>query len=243
MMLMLNVPATLGLLVLARPIVELLFEHGRFTAADTEATAAAAAVLRHRADRLFGGADRIADVLRAPAEPDWRSPSASPRSPETSMLSVSLVALMGFRGLALATVSRRASAMAVCWCCCCGGGWRESKATTADGRHGEDPRCRGADGGRRLGHRIRNDGPWCRAVRSSARGSGWRRRSAEGWPCSSLGAVAAVKDSTMPCESLEFDDREYRRIDVRRRDRSQRTTAAFRTSHRYESCSRGSLLS
>ena len=41
MMLMLNVPATLGLVVLARPIVELLFEHGRFTAADTEATAAA----------------------------------------------------------------------------------------------------------------------------------------------------------------------------------------------------------
>src|SRR6185436_567480 len=37
MMLMLNVPATLGLVVLARPIVELLFEHGRFVASDTEA--------------------------------------------------------------------------------------------------------------------------------------------------------------------------------------------------------------
>ena len=41
MMLMLNVPATMGLVVLARPIVELLFEHGRFTTGDTEATAAA----------------------------------------------------------------------------------------------------------------------------------------------------------------------------------------------------------
>ena len=31
MMLMLNVPATIGLMVLAQPIVALLLEHGRFT--------------------------------------------------------------------------------------------------------------------------------------------------------------------------------------------------------------------
>jgi putative peptidoglycan lipid II flippase len=41
MMLMLNVPATVGLLVLATPIVRLIFERGRFTADDTAATAAA----------------------------------------------------------------------------------------------------------------------------------------------------------------------------------------------------------
>jgi putative peptidoglycan lipid II flippase len=41
MMLMLNVPATVGLVVLATPIVQLIFERGRFTAADTAATAAA----------------------------------------------------------------------------------------------------------------------------------------------------------------------------------------------------------
>jgi putative peptidoglycan lipid II flippase len=41
MMLALTIPATLGLMVLARPIVALLFERGRFTPADTEATAAA----------------------------------------------------------------------------------------------------------------------------------------------------------------------------------------------------------
>ena len=41
MMVMLNVPATLGLLVLATPIVRLIFERGRFTPADTAATAAA----------------------------------------------------------------------------------------------------------------------------------------------------------------------------------------------------------
>ena len=40
-MLMVNVPATLGLIVLATPIVQLLFERGRFVPADTTATAAA----------------------------------------------------------------------------------------------------------------------------------------------------------------------------------------------------------
>jgi putative peptidoglycan lipid II flippase len=39
MMLTLNVPATFGLIVLSHPIVALLFERGRFTAADTAATA------------------------------------------------------------------------------------------------------------------------------------------------------------------------------------------------------------
>jgi putative peptidoglycan lipid II flippase len=41
MMLALNVPATLGLMVLAHPIVALLFERGRFTPMDTAATAGA----------------------------------------------------------------------------------------------------------------------------------------------------------------------------------------------------------
>jgi putative peptidoglycan lipid II flippase len=41
MMLALTIPATLGLMVLARPIVALLFERGRFTPADSDATAAA----------------------------------------------------------------------------------------------------------------------------------------------------------------------------------------------------------
>jgi putative peptidoglycan lipid II flippase len=41
LMVMLNVPAMIGLMVLAVPIVRMLFEHGRFTPADTLATAAA----------------------------------------------------------------------------------------------------------------------------------------------------------------------------------------------------------
>jgi putative peptidoglycan lipid II flippase len=38
---LLTLPATAGLMVLARPIVRVLFQHGRFDAADTEATALA----------------------------------------------------------------------------------------------------------------------------------------------------------------------------------------------------------
>jgi putative peptidoglycan lipid II flippase len=41
LMLMLNIPATVGLVVLANPIVGVLFERGRFTPADTVATASA----------------------------------------------------------------------------------------------------------------------------------------------------------------------------------------------------------
>jgi len=102
MMLMMNVPATLGLLVLARPIVELLFEHGRFTAADTEATAA---LLRLYALGLVGyAAARI-------ASPTFYALQQSRTAVTVSfvviagnvVLSVSLVAFMGFRGLALAT--------------------------------------------------------------------------------------------------------------------------------------------
>jgi len=41
LMLMLNIPATVGLIVLAEPIVRVVLERGRFTPADTAATAAA----------------------------------------------------------------------------------------------------------------------------------------------------------------------------------------------------------
>ncbi len=37
----LTIPATVGLIVLAEPIISLIFEHGAFTAADTQATAVA----------------------------------------------------------------------------------------------------------------------------------------------------------------------------------------------------------
>jgi putative peptidoglycan lipid II flippase len=102
MMLMLNVPATVGLLVLANPIVELLFEHGRFTAADTEQTAAA---LRLYALGLVGYS--AARIISPAFYALKRSRIAVATSIATIagniLLSISLVGLMGFRGLALAT--------------------------------------------------------------------------------------------------------------------------------------------
>src|SRR4030095_10040803 len=41
LMFFLNLPATIGLIVLARPIIAVIFEHGNFTAADPLATASA----------------------------------------------------------------------------------------------------------------------------------------------------------------------------------------------------------
>jgi putative peptidoglycan lipid II flippase len=102
MMLMLNVPATVGLVVLARPIVELLFEHGRFTASDTEATAAA---LRLYAVGLVGySAARIISPTFYALRQSGTAVAVSVATVAGNvLLSISLVPLMGFRGLALAT--------------------------------------------------------------------------------------------------------------------------------------------
>ncbi len=102
MMLMLNVPATIGLIALAHPIVALLLERGKFTAHDTAATAAA---LMFYAPGLLGySAVKI-------ASPSFYSLRDS-RTPVTvSVVSVLanlainlvLVRVMGYRGLALGT--------------------------------------------------------------------------------------------------------------------------------------------
>ena len=80
MMLMLNVPATFGLLVLATPIVRLLFERGHFLPSDTAADGGGAAVLRTRPRRLLDRPHRVADVLRARPQPRAGRSSASARS-------------------------------------------------------------------------------------------------------------------------------------------------------------------
>jgi putative peptidoglycan lipid II flippase len=102
MMLMLNVPATIGLMVLAQPIVALLLEHGRFTPSDTAATAAA---LMFYAPGLLGySAVKLASptfyTLR-----DSRTPViVSVLSVLTNLaINLALVRVMGFRGLALGT--------------------------------------------------------------------------------------------------------------------------------------------
>jgi putative peptidoglycan lipid II flippase len=102
MMLMLNVPATIGLIVLAQPIIELLLEYGRFTPHDTTSTAAA---LMFYSPGLLGySAVKI-------ASPSFYSMGDS-RTPATVsvasigvnlVLNIMLVQIMGYRGLALGT--------------------------------------------------------------------------------------------------------------------------------------------
>jgi putative peptidoglycan lipid II flippase len=102
MMLMLNVPATVGLLVLANPIVSLLLERHRFTAADTAATAAA---LMFYAPGLIGySAVKIASPTFYSLR-DSRTPVAISIASIAVNLAVNLalVRVMGYRGLALGT--------------------------------------------------------------------------------------------------------------------------------------------
>jgi putative peptidoglycan lipid II flippase len=104
MMLMLSVPATIGLLVLATPIVRLIFERGRFTPADTAATAAA---LMCYAPGLIGYS---AVKLVSPsfyALGNSRIPVISSAASVTFnvALSLALVRPLGHRGLALGTAA------------------------------------------------------------------------------------------------------------------------------------------
>ena len=102
MMLMLNVPATVGLMVLATPIVQLLFERGHFLPADTAATAAA---LRLYAAGLIGySAVRIVSPTFY-AIGESRTPSIVSVSAiaVNVIASVALVRAIGFQGLALGT--------------------------------------------------------------------------------------------------------------------------------------------
>jgi len=98
----LNVPATVGLIVLAVPIVRVIFEHGRFLPADTLATAAA---LQFYAIGLVGYS-----VVRI-ASPTFYALGRN-RTPVivsvvtvlvNAVLNYLLVHAMGFRGLALGT--------------------------------------------------------------------------------------------------------------------------------------------
>jgi putative peptidoglycan lipid II flippase len=102
MMLMVNVPATLGLVALATPIVQLLFERGQFVPSDTAATAAA---LQWYALGLVGySAARIVSptfyAIRQSRVPVVVSTAAIATNVALSLL---LARWLGFRGLALAT--------------------------------------------------------------------------------------------------------------------------------------------
>jgi putative peptidoglycan lipid II flippase len=115
MMMVLNVPATLGLIVLATPIVRLLFERGHFLPADTEATAGA---LRQYAVGLVGySAVRIAAPTFYAIGRSRVAVAVSAGAIVVNVVaSVALVRMMGFRGLALGTsFAAIANGVALVW--------------------------------------------------------------------------------------------------------------------------------
>jgi putative peptidoglycan lipid II flippase len=102
LMLLLNVPATLGLVVLAEPIVRVIFEHGSFSAADTQATAAAlrfyaVGLVGYSVVRIVSPAFYALDRSRIPVAASIGSVVVN------VVLNVALVRVMGYLGLALGT--------------------------------------------------------------------------------------------------------------------------------------------
>jgi putative peptidoglycan lipid II flippase len=102
LMLALNVPATVGLMALAAPIVRVLFEHGRFLPSDTAAVAAA---VRLYAIGLVGySAARIASPIFYALGKNRVPVIVSAGAVAVNIAaSVALVGVLGFRGLALGT--------------------------------------------------------------------------------------------------------------------------------------------
>lgn len=102
MMMVMNVPATIGLMVLASPIVSLLLERGRFTAIDTGATAAA--LVFYAPGLLAYSAVKIASPTFYSLR-DTRTPVllSTASIVVNLLLNLALVRVLGFRGLALGT--------------------------------------------------------------------------------------------------------------------------------------------
>jgi len=115
LMLMLNVPATVGLIALATPIVALIFEHGKFTTSDTAATASA---LMCYAPGLVGYSTVKMAVPSLYALKDSRTPVMVSMGSVllNVVLNVVLVQFLSFRGLALGTaVSAICNALVLLW--------------------------------------------------------------------------------------------------------------------------------
>lgn len=102
LMFFLNLPATIGLMVLARPIVAVIFEHGRFTASDTSNTAAALqlyaiGLLGYSVVRIISPTFYALGRSRIPVIISAGSVFVN------IVLNITLVKVLGFRGLALGT--------------------------------------------------------------------------------------------------------------------------------------------
>jgi putative peptidoglycan lipid II flippase len=115
LMLTLNVPATVGLVVLAEPIVRLLFERGSFTAADTAATAAAVqlyavGLVGYSVVKILSPAFFALGKSRTPAAVGVGAVLLN------AVLSVATAPAFGYRGIALsASVAALANAGALLW--------------------------------------------------------------------------------------------------------------------------------
>jgi putative peptidoglycan lipid II flippase len=102
LMLLLNVPATVGLVVLAEPIVAVIFMHGEFTAADAVATARALqlyaiGLIGYSIVRIISPTFYALQRSRIPVMVSAGSVVIN------VVLNVALVRVMGYRGLALGT--------------------------------------------------------------------------------------------------------------------------------------------
>jgi putative peptidoglycan lipid II flippase len=98
----LNVPAAVGLIVLARPIIALVYEHGRFGAADADATAEAlvyyaVGLYGYSAVKVFAPAFYALDEARIPVLGSLVGMASNVG------LVLALFPFLGFRGVALGT--------------------------------------------------------------------------------------------------------------------------------------------
>jgi putative peptidoglycan lipid II flippase len=102
LVLFLTVPATLGLLLLGEPIIRLLFQHGRFTAFDTQATAAAlqffvVGLCAYAGVKVVAPAFYAVDMARIPMLASVSAVAGN------LILNITLHPLYGYRVLALGT--------------------------------------------------------------------------------------------------------------------------------------------
>jgi putative peptidoglycan lipid II flippase len=98
----LNVPSAVGLAVLARPIISLIYEHGRFGGADTDATAAAlvcyaAGLYAYSGVKVLAPAFYALDLARVPVVGSVLGMTSN------VALNLLLYPVLGYRGVALGT--------------------------------------------------------------------------------------------------------------------------------------------
>ncbi len=113
----LNVPSAVGLAILARPIISMIYEHGRFGAADTDATAGALlfyalGLYAYSAVKVLAPAFYALDEARVPVLGSVVGMASN------VVLNAALFPVLGFRGVALGTSIAAAAnfgVLAVAW--------------------------------------------------------------------------------------------------------------------------------